>query len=37
MYGQYMDVFEARHKKGTPIIQWDYNGKKNQIWHLIPV
>jgi hypothetical protein len=28
-------VFEAKAKEGQPIIQWSYNGHKNQTWHLV--
>lgn len=36
-FEKYLDVFEARKKKGTPVIQWAYNGNRNQQWHIIPV
>ena len=30
--GKVLDVCEGKTAKGTPIIQWDYNGGKNQTW-----
>jgi hypothetical protein len=30
-------VFEGKAKKGQHIIQWSFNGNKNQTWHLVAV
>lgn len=34
--GKFLDVCEGKDSKGTPIIQWDFNGGKNQTWYLRP-
>lgn len=34
--GKCLDVCEGKAAKGTPIIQWDYNGEKNQVWFIRP-
>ena len=36
-FGMFLDVAGAKSHKGTPVIQYDFNGKKNQIWHIVPV
>ena len=35
--GKAVDVCEGKDAKGTPIIQWDYNGGKNQSWIIKPI
>lgn len=35
--GKAVDVCEGKDSKGTPIIQWDYNGGKNQAWIIKPI
>lgn len=35
-YDKYLDVFEGKAKKGQAVIQWDYNGNKNQMWYIEP-
>lgn len=32
-----LDVTEGKDSKGTPLIQWDYNGGKNQVWYIKPI
>lgn len=32
--GKCLDVCEAKKVAGAKIIQYDYNGDKNQIWHI---
>jgi hypothetical protein len=32
--GKCLDVCESKTSNGTPVIQWDYNGGKNQIWYI---
>ena len=34
--GKCLDVCEQKTAPNTPIIQWDYNGGKNQIWYIRP-
>lgn len=34
--GKCLDVCEQKTSNGTPIIQYNYNGDKNQIWHVKP-
>ena len=34
--GKCLDVCEGKSAANTPIIQWDYNGGKNQIWYIHP-
>lgn len=36
MHGKYMDVEKEKKSGGTPIIQWDFHGKFNQKWKIIP-
>lgn len=33
----FLDIYYAKTAKGTPVIQWKFNGNKNQMWHLVPV
>ena len=35
--GKCMDVCEGKACKDAPIIQWDYNGGKNQVWYIKPL
>jgi len=35
--GKMLDLCEGKESKGTPIIQWDYNGQKNQVWYIKPI
>lgn len=35
--GKALDVCEGKAKKDQKVIQWDYNGQKNQIWVIEPV
>ncbi len=35
--GKALDVCEGKAQNGTKIIQWDYNGHKNQVWFLDPI
>ena len=34
--GKCLDVCEGKSADNTPVIQWDYNGGKNQIWYIHP-
>ena len=34
--GKSLDLFEGSTSSNTPIIQWQFHGKKNQIWHIVP-
>lgn len=34
--GQCLDVSQNKAESGQPVIQWDYNGGKNQIWIITP-
>lgn len=31
--GKVLDVFEGNKHKGTPIVQWEFNGGENQLWN----
>lgn len=35
-HDKFVDVFKGSHSKGTPVIQWKFNGNKNQIWNVVP-
>lgn len=35
--GKALDVCEGKAKKEQAIIQWDYNGDKNQVWIIEPI
>ena len=32
--GKALDVFEGKTDNETPVIQWDFHGKKNQMWQI---
>ncbi|TCT15355.1 pectate lyase [Natranaerovirga pectinivora] len=34
--GKALDVINASQENGAEIVQWDFNGSSNQVWHLIP-
>ena len=32
-----MDLVDGNIKAGTPVLQCDFNGNKNQVWKIEPV
>ena len=34
--GKSLDLYQGEIHRKTPIIQWDFHGKKNQMWYIVP-